>query len=301
MGVAVPPAPFEIAWHGRPDDATGPFRIYPAELVGLLPAGWLKGKIALVGAVLADTDRHRTPLSVLGQNTPGVEIQAHVLVATARATVVNARLSAGPRPTSALSLGLALVGGLLGQPRRGSASLAQLGAAFLVPLAMLGLAAWHVRGGRTARLAAGPRRLAGDQCRRRRRRVPGTSGPSGASAELFARHVSTPIADQIWRERRTFIAGGRPKPQELTATVLFSDIEGFSTAPRSWGQPADELARGLHGAMVGIVTDHRGIVLQFIGEGCCAAYGVPVARTGPRRSRRTRGRPPARPSPWRTR
>ena len=33
--------------------------------------------------------------------------------------------------------------------------------------------------------------------------------------------------------------------------------------------------------MVGIVTDHRGIVLQFIGDGLLAAYGVPLARTSP--------------------
>ena len=78
------------------------------------------------------------------------------------------------------------------------------------------------------------------------------------------------------------MAGGRPKPQELTATILFSDIEGFSTVAEQLG-PARLMSwlETYMERMVGIVTDHRGIVLQFIGDGLLAAYGVPLARTSP--------------------
>ena len=278
LGAEVPPAPFEIAWHGRPDDATGPFRIYPAESVGLLPPGWLKGKIALVGAVLADTDRHRTPLSVLGQNTPGVEIQAHV-VSQLLEHRTHARIA--PASNLALALGLALLGAVLGSRRL--APLLQVAAAGLGLGAYTGVVVWVIAG-------AGPLLpLVGGSLAW----LIGIGGAVGVSLwheraerrvwqSLFARHVSTPVADQIWRERRTFMAGGRPKPQELTATILFSDIEGFSTVAEQLG-PARLMSwlETYMERMVGIVTDHRGIVLQFIGDGLLAAYGVPLARTSP--------------------
>lgn len=278
LGIEPPQAPFEIAWHGRPDDATGPFPVYPAEAVGLLPAGWLTGKVALVGAVLADSDRHRTPLSVLGQNTPGVEIQAHVL-----AQLLDHRSHARIAPAAEffLAVVLALLGGLLGSRRL--APPLQVAAAGIGLVAYAGLVAWAVAGaGLLMPLVGGSLAWLG-----------GIGGAVSLSLwheraerrvwqSLFARHVSTPVADQIWRERRTFMAGGRPKPQELTATILFSDIEGFSTVAEQLG--AARLMSWLETymeRMVGIVTDHRGIVLQFIGDGLLAAYGVPLARTSP--------------------
>jgi adenylate cyclase len=278
LGVEAPQASFEIAWHGRPDDATGPFPIYPAETVSLLPAGWLMGKIALVGAVLADNDRHRTPLSVLGQNAPGVEIQAHVL-----SQLLDHRSHARIAPATefALSLGLALLGGLLGSRRL--APPLQVAAAGIGLGAYAGLVVWAIaRAGLLMPLVGGSlawlTSIGGAVSlslwhERAERRV---------WQSLFARHVSTPVADQIWRERRTFMAGGRPKPQELTATILFSDIEGFSTVAEQLG-PARLMSwlETYMERMVSIVTDHRGIVLRFIGDGLLAAYGVPLARTSP--------------------
>ncbi|MFC5309518.1 CHASE2 domain-containing protein, partial [Azospirillum picis] len=76
---AVPAEPFRIAWHGRPDAATAPFPVYPADAVALLPKEWLAGRLVLVGTALAGIDQHRTPLSPAGSSTPGVEVEAHVL------------------------------------------------------------------------------------------------------------------------------------------------------------------------------------------------------------------------------
>jgi class 3 adenylate cyclase len=97
---------------------------------------------------------------------------------------------------------------------------------------------------------------------------------------LFANHVSEPVADEIWRERATFMAGGRPKPQQLTATVLFSDIRDFT--PSCETLPPDALIRWLDtylDLMVGIVSAHDGVVLRFIGDAVLAVFGAPVART----------------------
>ena len=278
LGVEPPQAPFEIAWHGRPDEATGPFPLYPAEAVGLLPAGWLKGKVVLVGAILADNDRHHTPLSVLGADMPGVEIQAHVL-----AQLLDHRSHAriGPATEFALALTLALLGGVLGS-RRLAPSL-QVAAAGIGLSAYASLVAWAIAGAGTLMpLIGGSLAWLG-----------GIGGAVSLSLwheraerrvwqSLFARHVSAPVADEIWRERRTFMAGGRPKPQELTATILFSDIEGFSTIAEQLG-PARLMSwlETYMERMVNIVTDHRGIVLHFIGDGVLAAYGIPLARTSP--------------------
>jgi class 3 adenylate cyclase len=96
---------------------------------------------------------------------------------------------------------------------------------------------------------------------------------------LFARFVSAPVAEAMLRERELFLAGGRPKPQELTGTVLFSDIAGFTSVCESL-PPAALIAwleRYLD-TMVGTVTAHGGVVLRFVGDGILAAFGVPVPR-----------------------
>ncbi|WP_418159967.1 CHASE2 domain-containing protein [Benzoatithermus flavus] len=276
LGGSVPEAPFEIAWRGRPDTATPPFPIYPAETVVLLPKAWLSGKVALVGGVLADGDRHRTPLSVLGSNISGVEIQAHVLAQL---------LSGREHPRIAwrtellLVLALAALGGWVGGSRLSPATQALVGVAGLGTYA--GGVAWAMTATSTLLpLVGGSIAWLG-----------GLAGTAGLSLwreraerrtllHLFARHVSAPVAEEIWRERATFMAGGRPKPQELTATVLFSDIEGFTTVAErlepvmlmSWLETYMD-------RMVGLVAAHKGLVLQFIGDALLAVYGVPVART----------------------
>ncbi|MFP3480033.1 adenylate/guanylate cyclase domain-containing protein, partial [Burkholderia sp. SIMBA_057] len=91
--------------------------------------------------------------------------------------------------------------------------------------------------------------------------------------QLFANHVSQPVADEIWRERATFLAGGRPRPQELTATVFFSDIEGFTTVCEALEpEPLILWLEGYLDAMVRVVAAHEGIVLRFIGDAILAVF-----------------------------
>jgi adenylate cyclase len=97
---------------------------------------------------------------------------------------------------------------------------------------------------------------------------------------LFASHLSEPVAKEIWRQRASFLEGGRPKPQRLTATVLFSDIAGFSTI--SERLEPEVLTTWLDfylDVMSRTVLDHNGIVLRFIGDAILAVFGVPVPRT----------------------
>ena len=97
---------------------------------------------------------------------------------------------------------------------------------------------------------------------------------------LFSRHVSTKVADALWTARDQFLDGGRLKPQRLTATVLFTDLKGFSTI--SEGMDPQSLLAWINEYMNGIarhVDGHNGMVNAYIGDAIMAVFGAPVART----------------------
>lgn len=275
-GVAVPEAPFRIDWRSGPAPDEAPFAAYPAEALALLPPGWLAGRIVLIGTVLNGIDRHRTPVALAGAATPGVEIEAQILAQmldgrtsprlpfSAEAALVAAMSAAGVAlALTGLPLGLLAAVSLLllaGLWAGGLLLFAQGGP--LVPLLAPSMA-WL--GGTAAMAAHLSLRARAD------RRV---------LMRLFANHVSQPVADEIWRERATFMAGNRPRPQQLTATVLFSDIEGFTTVCEALEpEPLIRWLEGYLDAMVRIVAAHDGVVLRFIGDAILAVFGVPVART----------------------
>ena len=237
-----------------------PFPIYPAGALEHLPPAWLARPRRPGRRVLDGIDRHRTPLSVLGpehsrRRDPGP---------CPGPTADDRRL---PRPS-----GLARPRGGASRCRRRPAGRRGGGrppwrsSAGVPGLArMLGLRP-HLRW----RAAASPGRC---------RRVAGwgAGGDFPLARACRAARLAEPVRPprlgpggrQIWRERRTFMAGGRPKPQELTATILFSDIEGFPTiAEAARAGPTDELARDLHGADGGVVTEHAASCCSSSVTGC---------------------------------
>ena len=84
-----------------------------------------------------------------------------------------------------------------------------------------------------------------------------------ALMDLFAAHLSAPVAAEIWRHRAELLAGGRLKPASLVATVLFSDVENFTPASEALGPERlmDWIETYLE-AMTEIVTGHGGVVLD---------------------------------------
>lgn len=101
---------------------------------------------------------------------------------------------------------------------------------------------------------------------------------------LFERHVSKDIAEAIWEQREQFIHDGLPRPQQLTATVLFTDLRNFTTISEQFGN-ARKLMEWLNEYMEAMTThvlDNGGVVNKYIGDAIMAVFGVPVARENER-------------------
>lgn len=272
----VPAEPFRIDWHGRPDGATTPFPIYPAETVAVLPKSWLTGRMVLVGTALAGIDQHRTPLSSAGASTPGVEIEAHVL-----AQLLDGRISPRLPFTGEAALTLLMAAASVALAMAGLPLWLLAAAGLLVPAgAWAGSAALFSAGGPLVPLVAPSLAWAGGIAAMTVQMSLRERADRRVMMQLFANHVSQPVAEEIWRERATFMAGNRPRPQQLTATVLFSDIEGFTTICEALEpEPLIRWLEGYLDAMVRIVTANEGVVLRFVGDAILAVFGAPVART----------------------
>jgi adenylate cyclase len=99
---------------------------------------------------------------------------------------------------------------------------------------------------------------------------------------LFSQHVAPDVAEMLWRERDKFAEGGRPAAQRVTATVLFTDLRGYSTlsetmTPQQLMNWVDQCL----GALGGHVGKNGGFINKFIGDAIMALFGVPVAHHKP--------------------
>ncbi|NJD07979.1 MAG: adenylate/guanylate cyclase domain-containing protein, partial [Methylococcaceae bacterium] len=254
-----------------------------AELLdGRIASEALREKIVLIGvSAVSVNDFFCTPLNCRGlgsQETPGVVLQAQVVSQLLRFALD------GDRPLASLEqwqeelwiLLWSLAGGVLGRFGRSPArfsclttvGLLLIGAvvylAFLarvwIPLVTPALSWLLSLSLQTAHAA--------NQERRQR----------AALMDLFARYVDADIAREIWEHRGVLLAAGRPRPQRLTATILFSDLSGFTTLAEKI--PPEALMEWLNEylqAITPLVTAHGGVVIRFIGDAMLAGFGVPVA------------------------
>ena len=96
---------------------------------------------------------------------------------------------------------------------------------------------------------------------------------------LFGRHVTPQIAQAIWQNRQELLKEGRIRGRQMTATVLFSDLRGFSSVAEvidpetlmSWLNDYME-------AMAQVVLNHDGVIDKFMGDAVMAVFGVPIQR-----------------------
>ena len=98
--------------------------------------------------------------------------------------------------------------------------------------------------------------------------------------DLFSKNVSPAVADEMWKQRASFLKGGRLEPQTMTVTVLFSDLANFTPVAERLS-PA-ELMDWLNNymeTMAGLVIQHGGVVDDYYGDAIKANFGVPLPRT----------------------
>ncbi len=97
---------------------------------------------------------------------------------------------------------------------------------------------------------------------------------------LLGQNTSPEIADALWNCRDRLLQSGKLPGQRLTATMMFTDIRGFSTIAEQY--PPEVLLEWLNdylAAMTQEVQNHHGIINKFTGDGLLAVFGVPVPRT----------------------
>jgi adenylate cyclase len=98
--------------------------------------------------------------------------------------------------------------------------------------------------------------------------------------DLFSRSVAPEIAEEMWKQRASFIKGGRLEPQTMTVTILFSDLQGFTTVSERLtpAQLMDWLNQYME-TMASLVFKHGGVVDDYYGDAIKANFGVPLPRT----------------------
>ncbi len=94
---------------------------------------------------------------------------------------------------------------------------------------------------------------------------------------LFSQHISPELAQAMWEERERFLDNKLPRPQSLTATVLFTDIAGYTSISEKLDPPMliEWLGKNME-AMTDAVMDNHGIVNKYMGDAVMAIFGVPV-------------------------
>jgi len=276
-----------LAYYGHPTNAAEPFNIIPADAF-LAPdpavverlGRAVRDRIVVIGASLADTDRHRTPFAMDplsgAPSVPGVNIHAHAL-----AQLLDGRtLAAAPFWVVVLLSGAAVaLGFYLGCSAE--EDLTRTLAIFGTLVLMFTAALLAFRYGGAAAQTPGPTFPLGttmlgfltaatlgiDHERRR-----------GAHDRRLIHNVlmrylpEQAIAQQLKNPEITSHAVER---REMS--FVFSDIQGFTTLCES-AKP-DVLVPLLNeylGAMTEIITAHNGTVGGFIGDAVVAFWGAPV-------------------------
>ncbi|WP_404788868.1 CHASE2 domain-containing protein [Altericista sp. CCNU0014] len=94
---------------------------------------------------------------------------------------------------------------------------------------------------------------------------------------LLGQSTSPEIADTLWQRRDELLQNGKLPGQQLTATLLFTDLKGFSAIAERYApeQVLNWLNEYLD-TMAQLVQKHQGIINKFTGDGIMAVFGVPI-------------------------
>ena len=104
-------------------------------------------------------------------------------------------------------------------------------------------------------------------------------GQRATLMKLFTKHVSPEVAESLWEQREQFLDGGRPRSQKLLATVLFTDLQGFTAVSEQMDpQVLMDWLNTYMESIANAVMEHGGVVDDYFGDGVKVNFGVPVPR-----------------------
>jgi len=252
-------------------------------LDGTVDRALLKDRTVLVGIAAPSTrdvfPMPAGPARAAGRRSIfGIELQAAITAQILRqAYGETAPTRVLPPPAEAAwSAGWCLIGGMLGAVLTGALAMA-IGFAGGVALLSVGCAAllgedWWLpvmapgAGFVASYAATSGWRIAGELRQRLELR------------RMFARFVDPGVAEEIWRQRAVLLAGGRPLPLRFEATVLVSDLAGFSAASEAMDPAAVMDWVGTYmDRMTDLIIDRGGMVEKYAGDGLLAVFGGPAA------------------------
>ncbi|MDD4957880.1 MAG: adenylate/guanylate cyclase domain-containing protein [Gallionella sp.] len=261
-----------------------PIYTFSDVLDGKVPADAIKGKIVIIGTTAKSLNDHfYTPYSGgtgIHQRIAGFELHAQIVNQLIEMALKGERhihslserdeglllwlactLSAliGFRMRSLWLFGATVVLGIVGL---GTLAFVSIGYNWWIPI-LPALFGWVISASTTVAYLSG-------QERNQRKQL----------MQIFSSHVSNDVAEAMWRERDQFLDGHRPRPQQITATVMFTDIRGFTTISEKLDPPAlfDWLNSYME-VMSQIVLVHHGMINKYIGDAVMALFGVPIPRT----------------------
>ncbi len=97
--------------------------------------------------------------------------------------------------------------------------------------------------------------------------------------QLFSKHVSASVAAELWKDRDKFMSGGRPSSQKFIATILFTDLKGFTSISEKLDP--EVLIHWLNEymeAMGSVIISHGGTINKYIGDSVMAIFGAPLKK-----------------------
>jgi adenylate cyclase len=265
----------ELAGDGAWIDYLGPPEHVPHEhfsavAAGDVAPGRFRDKIVVIGATApALQDLH--PVSWPGGEMDGPEIHANAIATLLAGAPLR---SVGRGADLALALLLALLAPLLALVLRswtGLLAALAAGLIYVVAAQLLFNSGWIVAV--VAPLAALALGLVGTMLVL----WLGASVERSRTRDVFARFVPDAVVDEVLA-RATEEGDPRLGGERMDATVMFSDLRGFTTfaEARDPEQVIEVLNRYLT-AMSDAILDHGGTLVAYMGDGIMAVFGAPVA------------------------
>jgi CHASE2 domain-containing sensor protein len=272
---------YQILLNYRSRDAVARQVTLEQVLAGEIAPDWVKDKIVLIGVTAPNVhDLHPTPYSTTKTENPlmpGVVLHAQMVSQILSAVLDDRPLFwFWPEWVEIVWIGgWSVVGGILvsrlQNPLLLSASaLIALGVLFGCTLSLFIEGGWIP-------LAAPALAVVSTGTAIRTYQLQQSRQQEKMVMKLLGQQTSPEIAAALWNERDRLLTSGLIPGQRLTATILLTDIRGFSTIAEQ--RPPEAVMAWLNEylpLMTHEVLAHHGIVNKFTGDGLLAVFGVPV-------------------------